>query len=322
MFQMTPKQSQSSKTNNFALNSKIASTWHGATSRNDDKDSVFLGYLVLLKPRLVSMVLLSAMAGFYLGVGSQWNWVLALHVLAGTALVAGGSMAFNQLMEQAADARMVRTQSRPLVTGLIQPREAFWFASVLTAAGFLLLGFFVNWPAAWIALFTWASYLFCYTPLKKRTPFSIMVGAVPGALPPLIGWAGARGTVSAEGFLLFLIIFFWQMPHFLAIAWMYRTDYDRAGFPMPSVLDKEGISVARDMITHVSALVPASLLPTIFGLAGNIYFFSAFALGLLFAGVIIHAASNLDERARTVFRASVIYLALLLLVIVFDKVRW
>jgi protoheme IX farnesyltransferase len=262
------------------------------------------------------------MAGFYLGFQGQWDFVLSLHVLIGTALVAGGSMALNQFLERSADAKMVRTQSRPIVTGLIRPGEALLFGLAITMLGLILLGFFVNGLAAALAFLTWASYLFCYTPLKKRTPFSIPAGAVPGALPPLIGWAGARGSVSPEGFLLFLIIFFWQMPHFLAIAWIYRADYSRAGFPMPSVLDREGISVARDMITHVSALVPASLLPTIFGIAGKVYFFSAFALGILFAAVILHAASNLDERARTVFRASVIYLTLLLLVIVFDKARW
>ncbi len=276
-------------------------------------------YLALTKPRLVSMVLLSTMVGFWLG-SAGWNLVLSLQVLFGTMFVAGGAMAINQFLERATDAKMIRTQDRPIVAGEIKASHALFFGMGLTLFGLIWLLVFVNPPSALLALATSVSYLLLYTPLKQKTPLAVMVGAIPGALPPLIGWAAATGTVSTKGAILFLIMFFWQMPHFLAIAWIYRSDYARAGLPMLSVLDREGHAVAREMITHTCALIPASLLPTIFGLTGTPYFFGAFLLGLAFSAVIISAAADLDGQARHVFRASIIYLTLLFLLMVIDKI--
>ena len=277
-------------------------------------------YLALTKPRVVSMVLLSTMVGFYLGSANGLKPVLFIATLVATALVAGGSMALNQFLERETDAKMIRTQTRPLPSGHLEPGEAFLFGSVASVLGFFLFIFFVNVTSALLAFLTWASYLVVYTPLKSKTSLSTMMGAVPGALPPMIGWAGANGNIDFHTLLLFMIIFFWQMPHFLSIAWMYREDYKRAGQPILSVVDREGKFVARQMILNMCALMPVSLLPTIFGLTGTIYFFGAFVLGLCFAAAIIVSASNLNLRARYVLRASVIYLAALLILMVIDKV--
>ena len=277
-------------------------------------------YLQLIKPRLVFMVLLSTVTGYYL---SSFNfsadplkfWMMLL----GTAFVACGSMTLNEVLEVETDSKMIRTQNRPLPAGRLSIREALIFGGVTSVLGFTILISSVNWLAAALAFATWAGYLFVYTPLKSKTSLSTVVGAVPGALPPLIGWASASGHINFHGFILFLIMFFWQLPHFLAIAWMYREDYERAGLPILSVIDRDGTFVSRQMILNMCALMPVSLLPTIFTLTGTLYFFGAFSLGIFFAAVIIFASSNLDLRARWVLRASVIYLASLLILMVVDK---
>ncbi len=281
---------------------------------------IFTDYFALTKPRVTSMVLLSAFAGFYLGSSEALNSFSLFTTLLATAFVASGAMALNQYIERHIDAKMMRTQNRPLPSGKLEPREAFFFGAIISAVGFIFFLSLVNKTSLLLAFLTWASYLFVYTPLKSRTSLSTLVGAIPGALPPMIGWAGASGEMAFEPFLIFLIIFFWQLPHFLAIAWMYRDDYARAEQPILSVLDREGSFVARQMILNVCALIPVSLLPTIFGMVGTIYFFGAFGLGLLFAGVIIFAASSLDQRARLVLRSSILYLAVLLALMIFDKV--
>ncbi len=279
-----------------------------------------LDYLQLIKPRLVTMVLLSTITGYYLGSSAfTANLFTFWLTLAGTALVAIGSMSLNEVLEVETDSKMIRTQNRPLPSGRLSIAEASIFGSVTSLAGFSILIFAANWTSAILAFATWAGYLFIYTPLKSKTSLSTIVGAIPGALPPLIGWASASGSVNFHGFILFLIIFFWQLPHFLAIAWMYREDYSRAGLPILSVIDLEGKFVARQMILNMCALMPVSLLPTIFMLTGTFYFFGAFSLGTVFAAVIILASSNLDLRARWVLRASVLYLAGLLLLMVVDK---
>src|SRR3989338_8954179 len=277
-------------------------------------------YFELAKPRLVSMVLLSTMVGFYLASREHMNLFLFTSTLIATALISIGSMVFNQILEREADSKMLRTQNRPLAAGRIHFAQAFWFGALLSVFGFLGFVIFVNMTSAFLALLTWASYLFVYTPLKSRTSLSTIAGAIPGALPPVIGWAGAGGTLNIQAFLLFLIIFFWQMPHFLAIAWMYRDDYTRAGFPVLSVIDREGKFVARQMIVNMFALMPVSLLPTLFGMTGTVYFFGAFAVKICFAAVINFAAPHLDSRARYVLRASVIYLAALLFLMMIDKI--
>ena len=281
---------------------------------------VLADYAALTKPRLLSMVLLSTAVGFYLGFGSSALSGSFFVVMMATALVAGGSMALNQYLERASDAKMIRTQNRPIPSGRIQAREALVFGSVISLSGFFIFIFWINWVSTLLALVTWASYLFVYTPLKSRTSLSTVVGALPGALPPVIGWAAAQGTVNFQAALLFWIIFFWQMPHFLSIAWMYRADYERAGQPILSVIDREGHLVARQMIVYMCALLPVSLLPSLFMLTGVPYFFGAFVLGICFASVVIFAAPNLDLRARYVLRASVAYLAVLLMLMVIDKI--
>ncbi len=277
-------------------------------------------YLALTKPRLVSLVLLSTTVGFYLASSVGMNSFSFVVTLIATALVAGGSMALNQFLEREIDAKMIRTQNRPLPAGKLEPNEALWFGALTSLFGFLIFIFFVNPPSTLLAFATWASYLFIYTPLKRKTSLSTIVGAIPGAIPPMIGWTGASASLGFNAFLLFMIIFFWQLPHFLSIAWMYRADYERSGQPILSVLDREGKFVARQMIVNMCALMPVSLLPTIFGLTGTIYFFGAFALGIGFAAAIIFAAVDLDARARYVLRASVIYLAALLILMVIDKI--
>ena len=277
-------------------------------------------YVALTKPRLVSLVLFSTMVGFYLAPPVHGGLFSFLMTLIATSLVAGGSMTLNQFLERETDAKMIRTQNRPLPSGRLEPVHALLFGSVVSLLGFLVFVFFVNPAATIIALMTWASYLFIYTPLKSKTSLSTIVGAVPGALPPMIGWAGASGNVDFQSLILFAIIFFWQLPHFLAIAWMYRDDYRRAGQPILSVIDKEGTFVARQMIVNMCALMLVSLLPTFFGMTSAAYFFGTFALGLCFASVVVFAATNLDARARYVLRASVVYLTALLILMVVDKV--
>jgi len=289
------------------------------TPRNDGV-SHLADYLQLIKPRLVFMVLLSAMTGYYLssshfGADSLRFWMMLL----GTALVACGSMSLNEVLEIDTDSKMLRTQNRPLPAGRLSVRQALIFGTTASVLGLAVFIFGVNWISAGLAFSTWAGYLFVYTPLKAKTSLSTIVGAVPGALPPLIGWASASGFVNVQGLVLFLILFFWQLPHFLAIAWMYREDYERAGLPILSVVDREGKFVSRQMILNMCALMPVSLLPTMFMLSGPVYFFGAFALGILFAAVIIYASSNLDLRARYVLRTSVFYLASLLILMAVDK---
>ena len=276
-------------------------------------------YLALTKPRLVGMVLLSTMVGFYLGVRNGVVPIQFLITLVATAFVASGSMVFNQLFECETDRKMYRTQNRPLPAGRLERTEAFLFGLILSLAGFFIFTICLAKVSAVFAFVTWASYLFVYTPLKTKTSFSTIVGAFPGALPPIIGWAAATGAVGFQALILFLIIFFWQLPHFLAIAWMYREDYERARIPVLSVIDREGAFVARQMLLNVCALMPVSLLPTLFALTGATYFFGAFGLGICFAVSIIFAAANLDVRARYVLRASIVYLAALLLLMVIDK---
>ena len=275
-------------------------------------------YAELTKPRLVSMVLLSTAVGFCLA-DRSYGPLLFGFTLTATFLVAASAMVLNQFLECETDRQMVRTQNRPLPSGRLEPQNALLFGAGLSAAGFFIFIFMVNWISAFLALLTWAGYLFVYTPLKKRTSLATLIGAVPGALPPAIGWAAREGHLQFETLILFLIVFFWQIPHFLAIAWMHRDDYKRAGLALLSTMDEEGKFMARQMVVNVSALVPVSLLPTVFGLTGEIYFFGAFLLGIGFAGVIMFRAPHLDPRARYVLRASVIYLAALLVLMVLNQ---
>jgi protoheme IX farnesyltransferase len=278
-------------------------------------------FLALTKPRLNLLVIATAAAGYYLGSGHQFDIVTCTHMVLGTALVAGGSAAYNQIVERRVDALMERTRWRPLAAGRLGTREAFWFATALSLAGLLWLVLATNWLAAAVALLTLGTYVVLYTPLKLRTSFATVVGAIPGALPPMIGWAAATNTLSREAWLLFALVFFWQMPHFLAIAWLCREDYGRAGFPMLPVIEPDGRSTAQQVAAYASALVPVSLTPSIVGLAGPAYFVIALLLGLAFLYISLRFAMRRTRRdARLLFIASITYLPLVLIALVLDRV--
>jgi protoheme IX farnesyltransferase len=266
-------------------------------------------------------VLLTAAAGFYLGAAGSIHLPLLLHTLVGTALVAAGTNAFNQLRERDADARMERTRGRPLPSGRLSPRAAGVFAGVISAVGVVYLGCAVNLLTAGLAALTLASYVLLYTPLKRRTSLNTLIGAVPGALPIVGGWTAAGGALGPAVLALFWILFLWQLPHFLALAWIYREDYRRGGFVMLSLEDPEGRATGLMAVLYAAALVPVSLLPTFVGVTGRFYFIGALLLGLVYvaasAGMLRVATA---PRAWRVFLASIIYLPALLTLMVLDKV--
>ena len=277
-------------------------------------------YVALAKPRLNLLVVASALAGYAMAGGSAASvaaWVLTV---AGTALVAGGASAFNQIIERDADALMRRTRSRPLPDGRLPAGDAVAFAAILSVAGLIILAAGVNLLAAAVALATLASYAVVYTPLKRRTSFATVIGAIPGALPPVIGWAAASNTLSRGAWVLFGIVFLWQLPHFLAIAWMYREDYARAGFPMLPVIEPDGRSTTRQAVLYTAALLPLALAPTLVGMSGVVYFAGALALTLLFLGFSIRFAMTRGVRdARRLFFASIVYLPLLWILMIADR---
>jgi protoheme IX farnesyltransferase len=270
-------------------------------------------WLELTKPRITLLVVFTTLVGFVVGSpGGVQGGALAA-VLLGTTLVAAGASVLNMLLERDTDALMVRTRTRPLPAGRLRPAEALGFGLALSGLGLGVLFWQSGRPAAAVALATWAIYLFVYTPLKRRSSLSTLVGAVPGALPPLIGWAAARHSLDGAGFVLFAIMFLWQVPHFLAIAWIYRDDYALAGFPMLPVLDREGRLTGRQAVVHSTALLLVSLAPVGAGLAGRVYLVAAAVLGL----VLIVASFRLAllrtvAAARALFLASVLYLPALL----------
>ncbi|MBI5396798.1 MAG: protoheme IX farnesyltransferase [Verrucomicrobia bacterium] len=283
-------------------------------------------FIELAKPRLNSMVLVTTATGFYLGARgvesiANFDWVLALNALIGTFLTAGGSAALNMLLERETDARMRRTQDRPLPSGRVTPAEALVFGSALVAAGLTWLALATNALATLLAALTVAVYLFAYTPLKTRTPLCTVVGAVPGAVPPMIGWAAARGALDGGAWALFAIMFFWQLPHFLAIAWFCREDYARAGLPMLSVLDPDGSRTARHAIGSTVGLALVSLAPVMIGLAGFTYGAGALVLGAVFLACGFRLRARRDmASARALFAASLVYLPLVLCLMLWDRV--
>jgi heme o synthase len=269
-------------------------------------------FVALAKPRLNLLVVASALAGYVMAGGDLSNAVVVVCTVAGTALVAGGASAFNQVIERQTDSLMRRTRQRPVPDGRLQPLESLVFASALALAGLLILATAVNRLSAIIALATLLSYAVVYTPLKRRSSFSTVVGAIPGALPPVIGWAAARDALSQGAWVLFSIVFLWQLPHFLAIAWIYRDDYARAGFPMLPVIEPDGRSTARQAVFYCAALLPVSLAPTLLGLTNTAYFAAALGLGLIFLGLTLKfARTRTIHDARRLFFASIIYLPLL-----------
>lgn len=277
-------------------------------------------FLALTKPRLNLLVVATAMVGFYLGLREPVRLVFVIHTLVGTALVAGGAAALNQFSERDTDGLMRRTRARPLPAGRLRPIEARNAGLALSAIGLLELALGANPLAAAVAFVTLVSYLVVYTPLKRRTSLATIAGAVPGALPPMIGWAAARGTLSIEAWTLFAIVFCWQMPHFLAIAWMYREDFGRAGFPLLPVIEPDGRSTGRHAVAFAAALVPVSVVPAGVGVAGLVYTLAALALGSgLLALAVAFARTRTAEAARRLFLGSLAYLPLLWGMMIADR---
>lgn len=277
-------------------------------------------YVVLTKPDVTFLVVITTVAGFYLGSTGPMEWARLMNTLCGTLLVAGGTAALNQYVERHMDSVMRRTASRPLPLGILQPKEVLLFGVATIIAGTIWLALAVNALAASIALVTSVSYLGAYTPLKTRTTLATAVGAIPGALPPLIGWAAASGSLSAGAWILFAILFFWQFPHFMAIAWIYREDYARAGIQMLPVVDKKGDATFRQIITTSAILVWVSALPSVVGMAGITYFFGALALGMILLQVGLWAnRSRTNLRAKWLMHATVAHIPILLAWLVLDR---
>jgi heme o synthase len=277
-------------------------------------------YVALTKPDVTFLVAMTTVAGFYLGSRGPLDWPLLLHTLGGTLLVAAGTAALNQYVEREMDSVMRRTAARPLPSGTLQPREVLIFGVSAIVIGALWLLLAVNWLSALIAVTTSILYLGLYTPLKTRTTLSTAVGAIPGALPPLIGWAASHGSLSLGGWVLFAILFFWQFPHFMAIAWMYREDYARAGIQMLPVVDKKGDATFRQIITTSAILVWVSALPSVLGMAGKYYFFGALLLGMILLQVGLWAnRSRTNLRAKWLMHATVAHIPILLAWLVLDR---
>jgi protoheme IX farnesyltransferase len=280
-------------------------------------------FLLLTKPRVVMMVLVTTLVGYYLGSTGETDYLRLLSTLTGTALAAAGTLALNQFLERDVDARMERTRLRPLPDGRLQPAEAAAFGVATTVAGLLCLLLAVGGLAAAVTAATVALYLFAYTPLKLRSSLSTLVGAVPGALPPVAGWVSAGGEFGAGAGALFAILFLWQLPHTLAIARLHREDYARAGIRVLPVVDPRGTSTERQIVAGCLALLAVGLLPTLIGLTGPVYFFGALTLGIGFLGCgIVQAFSPSVAAARRLLFASLLYLPLVLGLMALDKVRF
>jgi protoheme IX farnesyltransferase len=269
-------------------------------------------YVALTKPRLNLLVVATSAAGYYLGAsGGPAVWPMA-QAVAGTALVAGGAAVLNQVYERDTDALMRRTRMRPLPDGRVPAADARIFGLALAACGLALLAARANLIAAALAAATLAVYLIVYTPMKRRSPFATLIGAVPGALPPLIGWTASHGSLSMGGAALFAIVFLWQIPHFMAIAWLYREDYGKAGFPMLPVIEPDGRKTGRQAVLYAAALLPTSLVPGAIGLTGWPYLAIALLLGIALLWLSVgFARARSDRSARALFFASIAYLPLL-----------
>jgi protoheme IX farnesyltransferase len=279
-------------------------------------------YSDLIKARLTFLVLLTTLVGFYLGFQGPVNYWLMLHTLLGTGLVASGAAALNQLLEREHDAKMRRTRGRPLPSGRLQPATVMVFGGVCACAGLLYLALAVNLTTSVVGAVTLLSYLFIYTPLKRVTWLNTAVGAIPGAMPPLMGWTAARGELSHGGWALFAILAFWQLPHFLAIAWIYKDEYAKAGFKMLPVVDPDGHRTGRQAVSHTLGLLPVSLCPFVFQLTGKIYLVGALVLGVAFLWFAVQFARQLTiSRARQLFYVSILYLPALLTIMVLDKMK-
>jgi len=277
-------------------------------------------FFSLTKPKLTSLVLFTTFVGFYSGIPTSIPLFLLLHTMIGTSLIAGGAGAFNMYLERELDALMKRTALRPLASGRLKSSHALLFALVISVGGFIYLFFFVNHLTSLLSAIIFISYLFLYTPMKTKTWWCTPAGAVPGALPIVMGWSGARGHLSLEAWLLFAIVFLWQLPHFYSIGWMYREDYAHAGLPVLSVVDWSGKRTGRQAVIFIVILVALTLLPTHIGLAGPIYLIGALILGIVFLAFGIRFACLRDQpAARRLFIVSALYLPALLILMMLDK---
>ena len=277
-------------------------------------------FVELTKPRITFLIVLTSAAGFSLGSKGAFDYLALFNALFGIALLSSGIATLNQYMERGLDARMRRTLGRPLPSGRLGAGAALAFGLGLTALAEVYLAVFVNLLTAAFGLTVIVGYLLCYTPLKTRSSLSTVVGAFPGAMPPLMGWTAATGAAGVEAWALFGILFAWQFPHFLAIAWMYKEDYARAGIRMLPVVEPECRITARQIVIWSLLLVPVSLFPTVLGTTGSVYFYGALVLGLLFLGTSVHAAlAHTRQGARRLLLASVLYLPVLFGLMVFNK---
>ena len=303
----------------FAIQLNAAAVAELEVARLGARDRV-AAYLELTKPRITFLIVLTSAAGFCLASRARVDYLALLSAMAGIALLSSGIATLNQYMERDLDGLMRRTADRPLPSGRLLPWEALWFGVGLTALAEVYLAVLVNPLTALLGLTVIAAYLFGYTPLKTRTSLSTLVGAFPGAVPPLIGWTAARADISVEAWVLFAILFLWQFPHFLAIAWMYREDYSRAGILMLPVVEPEGRVTAQQIVLYTLMLLPVSLLPTVLGISGKFYLCGAIVLGLLFLYSSVRAAfSKSRQQARRLLLASVLYLPLLFILMVLNR---
>lgn len=275
----------------------------------------------LTKPGITLMVVLTAGLGFLLAEEEGISFLLLVHTLLGTGLVSAGASALNQVIERETDALMRRTSQRPLPAGRMDPDMALLFGVALGVAGLVELALAVNLLTALLGAVALAGYVFVYTPLKRLSSLATIIGAVPGAIPPMMGWSAVRNDIDLAAWVLFGILFFWQMPHFLAIAWLCRDDYREAGFPMLTVSDPEGLRTSRQVLLYGAVLVPVSLMPSLLGLMGTVYFVGALALGLAYFGFGLgFARSRTTPGARWLMLASVLYFPAVLLVMLLDRV--
>ncbi len=313
-------------TNIAKLDERVMDFGHGslavanAPRRSARAISRWTDFYELTKPRMNFLVLLTAMVGYYMAARGWADWPRLIHTLLGTALTAAGASVLNQYVEREYDGRMSRTAGRPLPAGRVAPLEALCYGVFLGAAGIVYLTLLVNPITSALGALTLASYVFVYTPLKRYTTLCTIIGAVPGAVPPLMGWTAVTGQLSPEAWALFGILFFWQMPHFLAIAILYQNDYAAGGFKMLPVVDDQLSSTGRQIVLYGMTLIPVSLIPTLLGMAGLGYFLAAILLGLGFLAVGALCAVSKDRLdARRLFVASIIYLPLLFAVMMIDK---
>ena len=295
------------------------------TANPPSKYSVFVrraaDYVELVKPRLVVMILITTAAGFYLGAQQTLEWMLCFHTLIGAGLTAAGVLGLNQYLERDADAQMKRTQDRPLPAERMRPLEALVVGAVLTGGGMLYLTFIVNTLSGFVISLIVVSYLFLYTPLKRKTSLCTLIGAVPGALPPVVGWVAARGALTGEAWVLFAILFLWQLPHSLAIAYIYREDYAKAGFRLLPVVHPDGASTCRQIVVNCVALFGIGLLPTWYNIAGSVYFFTALLAGGAFLAIGIYLSRTRSMKAaRYLLYASLLYLPVVFITMALDKI--